>query len=194
MSEGIFCLEGLWDNDLKKKSTVEPILQLLELNNKIPYIHKDCATVEEFNFYATKWSRKAYAKYPILYLAFHGEEGSIVFPGTKYSLDDIASLLEGKCKSSIIVIGSCSVLNIDKRHLKRFILKTGALAICGYKIIVDWMRSTAFEVLLLSELQKNKFDRRGIDSMNSKLKSLSSSFKDLEFCFVSQKDLNPKPK
>jgi len=48
--KGIFCLEGLWENNLTKKSTVQPILSLLELNKKIKFIYKDCGTVPEFEF------------------------------------------------------------------------------------------------------------------------------------------------
>ena len=55
MEKKIFCLEGLWEEDLTKKSTILPILELLYLNNKIEYIYRDCATKEEFEFYLQKW-------------------------------------------------------------------------------------------------------------------------------------------
>ena len=38
--KGIFCLEGKWYDDLRKRSSVRPILELLELNSDIPYIKR----------------------------------------------------------------------------------------------------------------------------------------------------------
>lgn len=39
------------------------------------------------------------------------------------------------------------------RRLDRFMERTGALAACGYKKDVDWMRTAAFEIVLLGGLQ-----------------------------------------
>lgn len=185
---GIFCLEGLWDDDLRKNPSVEPVLSLLKQINGIPYIHRDCATLEEFEFYVSKWVQKKYKGYPILYLAFHGENGRICISKNGYDLDDVSELLSGKCKGTIIVIGSCNTLNMDKRHWNRFLRNTGALAVCGYKTVVDWIPSTAFELLLLDTLQENKFDGRGMVSIKGKVKKLSSSFKELDFRLISLKD------
>jgi hypothetical protein len=183
--KGIFCLEGLWENDLRKKPTVEPVLSLLKKRDDIPYIYGNCATPEEFAFYISKCVQKKYQDYPILYLAFHGEKGSIHISKDRYDLEDVGDRLADKCKGKVIIVGSCNTLNIDKRHLKRFLKKTGAFAVCGYKTTVDWMQSTAFELLLLNILQKNKFDGRGVVSIKSKVKELSNSFKELDFRFVS---------
>ena len=56
-TKGIFCLEGSWDNDLQKPSTIRPILELLRMNYKIDYIYRDCATKEELEFYLKKWTQ-----------------------------------------------------------------------------------------------------------------------------------------
>jgi len=185
---GIFCLEGLWEDDLRKKPTVEPVLSLLKQIKDVPYIYRDCATPEEFAFYVKKWVQKKYKGYPILYLAFHGENGRICISKGGYDLDEVSELLSKKCKGTVIVIGSCNTLNIDKRHLNRFLGTTGALAVCGYKTEVDFLPSTAFELLLLDTLQENKFDGRGIVSMETKVKKLASSFKKLDFRFIPSKD------
>ena len=155
-TKGIFCLEGLWDSDLKIHSTISPILELLRVKEKIDYIYKDVATEEEFEFYLNKWKQKKYKKYPILYLATHGEENSIFLGNRKYSLDRLSEYLTGSCKNRIIVFGSCSTMKVRKHTLKKFLQKTNALAICGYKIDVDWMVSTAFELLLLNTMQDNQ--------------------------------------
>jgi hypothetical protein len=177
--KGIFCLEGLWDTDLRKTSTVRPILELLRANCDIEYIYRDCATREEFEFYIKKWSQKTYNAYPVLYLAFHGEEFGLRIGSYPYDLDDLANLLEKKCYHRIIIFGSCSTLRVDKRHLKRFLRKTEALAICGYRTDIDWMRSAAFELLLLSEIKENKFDGRGIKAIERKVSEVAKLFREL---------------
>lgn len=194
-SKGIFCLEGLWETNLRKPSTVQPILAFLKQNAGISYIYRDCGTQEEFKFYLSKFLQSRYKDYPILYLAFHGEPGKILISGkTTCSLKDIGELLREKCKGQVVIIGSCSVLDIDKRILKSFLNSTGALAVCGYRNNVDWIRSTAFEMLLLAELQENTFDGRGVKSIVAKCNVLRKKFtdsdkdKDISFRIVSVAD------
>ncbi|MCK4696136.1 MAG: hypothetical protein KAT74_10255 [Candidatus Cloacimonetes bacterium] len=187
--KGIFCLEGLWYNDLRKKSTVKPILELLELNSKIPFIHEDCATIVETIFYLKKWTQKRYTKYPILYLAFHGAENGILIDNRLFSLDELGNVLEAKCKNKIIVLASCSTVNTNKRNLKKFLSKTGALAICGYKLVVPWITSTAFELMMLAAMQDNIFDGRGVLSIYEKINKIANNFKDLDFRMVTRKEL-----
>jgi len=175
--KGIFCLEGLWNADLRKRSSVQPILELLEKNSSIPYIYADCATVPEFEFYLKKWQQKKYSDYPILYLAFHG------------SLEEISGMLQAKCENRIILFASCGTINIDLRQLKSFLKNTNALAICGYKLVVPWIHSTALELMILSELQNNSFDGRGLSSIESRLTRISGLFEDLEFRIVTRKEL-----
>jgi hypothetical protein len=184
--KGIFCLEGLWDDSLRDKSSVLPLLQMLQTVEKIEYIHRNCATVPEFEFYIKKWVKKRYSDFQILYLSFHGEREKILLNGKdKYPINALANYLGGKCKNKVIILGSCSVLDTDKRHLKKFLRETKAAAICGYKNDVDWIKSSAFEMLLLSALQENAFDGRGIGSIEKKLKELSNPFKEIDFRFVS---------
>jgi len=187
-AKGIFCLEGNWHDDLRKRSSVHPILELLELNSKIPYIHADCATITEFKFYLKKWIQKKYDSYPILYLAFHGSESGIWISNEFLTLDDISQEIPDKCHNRIILFASCNTVNIDKRYLKKFLRTTGALAICGYKLIVPWIQSTAFELMILAAMQNNAFDGRGIDAIKTKLDEISKMFTALEFRMVSIKE------
>lgn len=176
--KGVFCLEGLWENDLRKPSTIQPLLAFLKQNAEIPYIYRDCGTLGEFEFYISKFPQSQYKYYPILYLAFHGEPGKILLSGKQeYSITAIGELLNGKCKGQIILIGSCSALDIDKRILKTFLKKSGALAVLGYTNDVHWMRSSAFEMLILSELQENVFNGNGIKSIATKCNQLAKAFK-----------------
>ena len=170
--KGIYCLEGLWNHhDIKDKSTVLPILDLLEKRNYCDYIYHDCATKEELEFFLDKWTRLSVSnKYPILYFAFHGEEGLISFNNKKkYTLDELGNFLEGKCFGKVIYFGSCSTLKIDKRIIKSFLEKTGAIAAIGYKTDVDWIQSTACDLFVFEALQEDKLDSKGIENIHKNI-------------------------
>jgi len=186
-SKGIFCIEGIWEADLRTGSTVRPLLELLRLNAGIPYIHRECATGVELEFYLSKWVLKSYSKYPILYLASHGDQFGIKIADGFYDLDSLAEFIGSESFNRIVVISSCSTLNVDKRNLRRFVESTGCLAICGYKADVDWMRSAAFELLLLYEMQENEFSGRGISAIERKTDLLSKSFPDLQYRIVTNR-------
>lgn len=174
-------MEGPWENDLRKPSTVQPLLAFLKQNSEISYIYRDCGTLGEFEFYLSKFPQSQYKNYPILYLAFHGEPGKILLSGRQeYAITAIGEFLQGKCKGKIILLGSCSVLDIDKRILKTFLKKSSALAVLGYTNDVHWMRSSAFEMLLLSELQGNVFNGKGIKAITNKCTQLAKAFKHKE--------------
>lgn len=190
-TKSIFCIEGLWDPDLRVSSSVQPLLDLLNLNALISYIHMDAATREEFEFYVKKWTQKRYDEYPILFIASHGNESGIKVGDESYSIEALADLLAGKCANRIIMFSSCSTLRIGKRVLRDFLKKTEALAVCGYRVDVDWLRSTAFELLLLSQMQKNEFSGRGADAIDRAATEIARSFKDLDFDIVTVKDLVP---
>ena len=189
--KGIYCLEGIWDEDLREKSSVKPILELLHNNRNIDFIYHNCATAEEIEFYVCKWRQKKYNKFPILYFAFHGEKNILLLGNKKtYSLDNLAEHLAGKCSKSIIIFGSCSTLAIRKNYLKKFLDKTGALAICGYLADVDWLPSTAFEMLILSQMQENEFSKRGISAIENRVNNIARKFRsELKFRMVTSKEL-----
>ena len=187
--KGIFCLEGLWYDDLRKRSTVKPILELLELNSNIPFLHSDCATEVELKFYINKWKTVKYKRYPILYLAFHGKENGLLIENEVFTLEQIGNLLAGKCKNRVILFASCTTVKTDLRNLKNFLRKTNALAICGYKRIVPWISSTAFELMLLAAMQDNVFDGRGIEAIYHKITKVAKMFKDLDFLMVTKREI-----
>jgi hypothetical protein len=173
MKKGIYCLEGLWTNDLKNRSTVLPILELLEKGGISNYIYHGCATKEELEFCLKKWKQKAiHNKYPILYLAFHGKKGHIyITHKNTYSLNDLATILENSAKGKVIFFASCETLNTAGRTIQTFLKKTNAIAAIGYKQEVDWMIATAFELLVLDALQHDKFDSKGIEQIEHKIKT-----------------------
>lgn len=171
--KNIYCLEGMWnDYNLKDKSTIIPMLDLLFKNNYCDYIYHDCATKEEFKFFITKWAKSTSVanKFPIIYLACHGKSEKIYLNRKDYiTLDEIAELLKDKCHRKVFYFASCSTLSINKRKIQSFLTKTGAIAAIGYKYEVDWLIATACELLVLEALQKDKFDSKGIEKIRQKI-------------------------
>lgn len=170
--KGIFCIEGMWDHyDIKNKSTVLPILDLLNKSGTCDYIYHDCATREELEFLLNKWKRKSVSeKYPILYLAFHGEEENICLNSKdKYSIDELSNLLEDKCFGKVIHFGSCSTLRMHGTKIQTFLTKTGAIATIGYKTEIEWLLSTACDLLIFEALQADKLDSQGIKKIKNKI-------------------------
>ena len=188
-TKGIFCIEGLWDQDLRVGSTVQPVLELLRLHEDVQYIHREYATREEFEFYVKKSTQKRYRAYPILYLTSHGQEGGIELGGEFYSIDELAELLMAKCSNRVIMFSSCTTLKLPKSKLIHLLRQTEALLVCGYRVDVDWMRSLAFELLLFSRMQDNEFSGRGVDAIAREAEELSTSFPDLEFRVVTERDI-----
>lgn len=172
--KNIYCIEGLWNHrNIKDKSTVLPILELLEKSGYCDFIYHDSATISELEFFLSKWKMASInKKYPILYLAFHGAKGCVFLTNKeKYSLDDLANFLEDKCSGTIIYFGSCSTLNLDKRKIKTFLKKTKAIAAIGYKIDVDWIQSTACDLFVFEALQNDRLDTKGINKIQKTIKS-----------------------
>ena len=188
--KGIFCLEGDWETDLKSLTTVGPILELLEKSHtpRVRYIRRDIATSVEFEHYLHKWIQRRYAAYPILYLAFHGFEGGIHLSerrGPDITLAWLEERLAGKCKGRVILFGSCETMKPRENLLRPFLEKTGALAVCGYKVEVDWMRSAAFELLLLSAFQHCPFTPKGMEAVDSIIRQDASALvRHLQFKMV----------
>lgn len=140
---------------------------------KVPYVHHDAATHEEFQHYLKKWSGRTFASHPILYLGFHGRAGGIeVGEGrsSTISLDDLAERLAGACRRRVIHFGSCGTLGVHGRELNGFLNRTGACAVLGYRSDVDWIKSAAFELLLIGLLQDVSFTKPGMRKLGRLIK------------------------
>ncbi len=159
----VFCVEGNWEDKLSGTASVKPVLELLENNADVKYIYRDCSTIEEMEFLIDKWRQKGYAQYKILYLAFHGSKGEIVISSRdRMTLEQLGERLDRRCHRRLIYFGACAVLAIDKRVIKRFLKASGAKAVCGYTTEVDWMKSTALDLIAMSELQKFSMTLQGL--------------------------------
>lgn len=161
---GIFCLEGDWYNDFNRNSSVKPGLKLLAQaqNRPVPFVHRDVETREEFEHYCRRWRQKSAARYPMLYLAFHGKPGCLMVGNgrqkkrSKVCLDDLADILGTRLKERVLHLGSCNTLNAAEADIQRFLQKTGINAISGFEKEVEWVLSSVFDVLLFSALRQRK--------------------------------------
>ena len=176
VQRGIFCLEGDWWNDFNRKSTVKPVLKLLSqgTDGPVDFVHRDVATREELAHYLSRWAQRGMKRYPILYLAFHGEPNTLFVgdqrrKGHAVTLDELADLLGNKLAGRIVHFGSCSTLGLDKRHVTRFLKKTNALAATGFRTDVPWLKSSAFEVLMFEALLRHKLTPAGARKMDREL-------------------------
>lgn len=175
-TKGVFCLEGDWWGKLYRTSTVEPILELLGHWDPyyVPHVRRDVATRAEFDLYLGKWLERRMDRYPILYLAFHGEESTLLIgdsrhPENRVTLDELGAALQGRCARRIIYFGSCGTLALHGNSINAFLRKTGALAVCGYRHDVEWLGSTAFELLALGALQEFSLTRRGAEAARKRI-------------------------
>lgn len=150
----IYCLEGNWNKNPRSNQSIKPILELLHTTSKVKYIYNKCNTKEEFLKYLMRFTQKRYSNYTVLYIAFHGRTNRIYFGSEHITLKEIASALEGKLDGKIVHFGSCSTLRTTKANITNFIARTGCSCISGYKKNVDYIASTAFELIYLETLQK----------------------------------------
>jgi hypothetical protein len=191
-TKGIFCLEvGDWFGNLRNKLSVEPLLEFLHLSAGAPYIHRNVMTQSELFLYLRKWVQTQHSRYPILYLAFHGEPGAIYVTresGRKTLLDvaDMLDILRGKCRRRIIHFGACGVVGIHGHTMNRYLRETGALAISGYSDPdIDWVHSSVLDLLLFDALQENALTKAGAAAVRRRVQNQSPRIcKTLKFRMV----------
>jgi hypothetical protein len=165
---GIFCLEGDWWNDYTRPTSVEHGFALLKSAQHIRYIHRDVATTEEFSFYLDKWLLKKHGSYPILYLAFHGEEGLLRVgdqrrSGAALDFHWFEQQIAGRGRGRMLYFGSCSTMNIPGRSLDAFLKNTRLEGVLGYRGDIDWADSMTMDIFLLSRLAMRRLTARSIE-------------------------------
>ncbi len=67
-------------------------------------------------------------------------------------------------------------MNCDRRELRTFLKTTEALVVCGYTVSVDWLESVAFELVFFSDIQKNVFQRNGMEAVRRRMLPFAKSF------------------
>lgn len=150
----IYCLEGNWNKHPKSSQSIKPILDLLYTFSKVKYKYHKCPTKKDFIKGLETFTQKRYSNYTVLYIAYHGCKNRICFGSEYITLKEIASLLEGKLNGKIIHFGSCSTLNTSEKNITDFITRTGCSLISGYQKDVEYIDSTAFELLYFETVQR----------------------------------------
>jgi len=69
-----------------------------------------------------------------------------------------------------VYFSSCDTLAENGNRLRRFVRRTESLAVCGFRRYVDWLTSTAFDLLFLREAQSNAFTVAGMRAISSRVK------------------------
>jgi hypothetical protein len=151
-NRGVFCLEGPWARALTDRSSVRPLLEVVDNRLKTKFIFRDVSTEEEARHLLLQWSRPQYDAYPIGLMAFHGCPGGIMLGRKVISLDILGDILEGRCSGRLLHFDSCSVLDIAPTEIERFRKRTRATAVSGFKGDIDWLASAAFTLNLLDYL------------------------------------------
>jgi hypothetical protein len=153
--KSIACLESLWDENLEKRKSVVPILDVIVKNHDVRSVYLTCNTEAELEFNLGLLPRKR--TYRILYLAFHGSMGEIhLADGTPIALPYLAHLMGGRFRDWIVHFGSCGTIGADDEELGWFVRETGISLVTGYTKNVDWVDSAALDMVLLSSLQRYK--------------------------------------
>lgn len=152
--KNIFCLEALWDHNVEQKMSVYPTLELLSKVRGIKFIHLTSNTRSELEYNLDLLHRKT--SFQILYLAFHGAPNQIVLGNTSLSLTDLASLLGRRFKDLTLHFGSCGTINLQDGALREFLEVSGVRLLSGYTRTVEWIESSAMDLLYFSALQEYK--------------------------------------
>ena len=141
---------------------MRPVLELLRDGYlRVPFVHRMAITKDEFTAYVMEWLALEAREYPILYLGYHGEKGSIDLGGkgyvdeTELGFHDVGARLAdgGGCKNRVVHFASCATLDVDDEDIEIFLEGTGASAVSGYSETVDWVAAATFDMLYLKEMQ-----------------------------------------
>ena len=151
---GIFCLES-WAGDLRSRRSVRPLLEILEQEAGVKFIHRTVDSRSSFFDLLARWP--TYDSYRIGYIACHGDAERLVIGAHRVTLKQLETELQRRNISlakRTLYFGSCGVLSMPKSRLRAFRENIGAEAVCGYKGDdgVDWLESAAFELLLFDYL------------------------------------------
>lgn len=152
----IYCLEGNWNKHPKSSQSIKPILDLLYISSKVKYIYRKCPTKDDFIKGLQIFTQKRYSNYTVLYIAYHGHRNRIYFGNEYITLKEISNILKNKLNGKIVHFGSCSTLNIPNKSITNFITSTGCYVISGYKKNVEYIDSSAFDLIYFKILQCHK--------------------------------------
>jgi hypothetical protein len=162
----IACIESLWDNDLDHALNVAPILELVTKLYKVKASRLTCNTIPELSFNLGMLRRKR--SYRILYLAFHGNPGAISLANnTSISLEQLAEMMGTGFSGWLVHFCTCQTIHVKEQRLGAFMRATDIGIIAGYTTNVNWLESSALDLLLLGQAQ----NYRDMSSLRNMLES-----------------------
>jgi hypothetical protein len=152
---GVFLLEGAWSSKLTSTDTMLPLLTYLRDSQVISSVaHRYVDTKEGLVDAANKWGQKQYSHLSLGYFGFHGDPGMVWLGRSRVELDELADVLAKRCANRVVYFGSCSVLAGRAELAEYFLKTTRARAVIGYTKNVDWVESSAFDLLLFEALAR----------------------------------------
>ena len=95
---------------------------------------------------------QAVQEYRILYIAFHGQPNGIQIGRDFVTLSEIADVLEGELAGCAVHFGSCSTMRTKRANIDDFMNRTKADLVSGYRKQVDFIESTAGEMVWLQTI------------------------------------------
>jgi hypothetical protein len=128
------------------------VLKVMADTGKVPYIYKDAHSIEELTLLLRQWTQRQYSRYSLAYIGYHGEPGMVWVGRKRVTLDDLADMLNGRCKGKTLYFGSCSTLRLPKREVEAFRATTKARCVMGYTTDVGWYEGIGFDVMLFGAL------------------------------------------
>ena len=149
--KNIACLESLWDHDIETRLSVFPLLEITSKRNSIKTIFLTSNTQEELEHNLLMVKRRR--DYGILYLAFHGYPGGIFIDDIPVTIEILAFLMGKAFRGWVVHFGCCETMKIPKWRVLNFVTETGVLMVSGYKRMVDWVESSALDLLFLDRVQ-----------------------------------------
>lgn len=148
----IYCLEGNWNTNPRSKQNIRSILDILYYSAGIRYVYRKCNTKDEFFEYLRQFTFKRYKNYRILYIAFHGRPNGIQIGRDFVTLSEIADVLEGELADCAVHFGSCSTMRTKRANIDDFMNRTKTDLVSGYWKQVDFIESTAWDLILLKDV------------------------------------------
>jgi hypothetical protein len=148
----IACLESLWNGNTEDRLNVIPTLELISKTQDAKFSHLTCNTRDELQYNLNLLCKRNYG---ILYFACHGSPGKIHLHRDKISLTELAGMMNHRFTNWIIHFGTCGTLR-KPREVEYFVESTQVALATGFTKEVDWIESSAFELLLFKTLHNLK--------------------------------------
>jgi|KBSMisStandDraft_5_1062788.scaffolds.fasta_scaffold64950_2 hypothetical protein len=148
----IACLESLWNGNTEIRLNVLPTLELISKTQESKFSHLTCNTRDELKYNLNLLCKRNYGT---LYFACHGSPGRIHLHRDKMTLTELAQMMNHRFANWVIHFGTCSTLR-KSSEVESFVESTGVALATGFTKDVDWIESSAFELLLFKALHNLK--------------------------------------